>query len=130
VLGEATLTFHQTPGHTPGVTSTEFYVFDNGTPHRALLVGGSGARNNEFKDALYTARLFAAMDVEVAVMNHSWLGESTFPHGGIFERAQNLANRKPGDPHPFVDPASWREWVEAGRERSAAGLAAQRAASR
>nr|TFG52952.1 MAG: MBL fold metallo-hydrolase [Hyphomicrobiales bacterium] len=124
VLGEATLTIHHTPGHTPGVTSTEFYVYDNGRPYRALLVGGSGARNNEFEDALYTSRLFGAMDIDVAVMNHSWLGESTFPRGGIFERAQLLATRKPGDPHPFVDPDSWREWVEAGRERSAAGLEA------
>ena len=126
-LGETTLTIHQTPGHTPGVTSAEFYVYDNGTPHRAIFVGGSGARNNEFEDAVYTSRLFAAMDVDVALLNHSWLGESTFPHGGIFERAQRLKTRRPGEPHPFVDPDSWDEWVEAGRVRSAAGLEAQRA---
>jgi len=124
ILGEATLTIHQTPGHTPGVTSTEFYVFDNGTPHRALLIGGSGARNNAFTDALYTSRLFAAMDIDVPVMNHSWLGVSTFPRGGIFERAQTLSIRQTGDLHPFVDPVSWREWVEAGRERNAIGLEA------
>ncbi len=127
VLGETTLTIHHTPGHTPGVTSTEFYVYDNGTPHRALLIGGSGARNNEYEDAVYTSRLFAAMDIDVAVMNHSWLGVSTFPRGGIFERAQTLSTRQTGDPHPFVDSESWREWVEAGRERNAAGLEAKQA---
>ena len=127
VLGESTLTIHQTPGHTPGVTSVEFYVYDNGTPHRAIFVGGSGARNNAFEDAVYTSRLFGAMDIEVALLNHSWLGESTFPNGGIFERAQELATRQPGEPHPFVDPDSWDEWVEAGRARNAAGLEALRA---
>ncbi len=127
VLGESTLTIHHTPGHTPGVTSTEFYVYDNGTPHRALLIGGSGARNNEYEDAVYTSRLFGAMDIDVAVMNHSWLGVSTFPRGGIFERAQTLSTRQTVDPHPFVDPESWREWVEAGRERNATGLEAKQA---
>jgi len=128
VVGETTLTIHKTPGHTPGATSAEFYVYDNGTPHRAVFVGGSGARNDEYEDAVYTSRLFAAMDgVEVALLNHSWLGESTFPNGGIFERAQLLAQRGAGDPHPFVDAESWTEWVRAGQERNLAGLAAQQA---
>lgn len=127
VLGGTTVTIHQTPGHTPGVTSAEFYVYDNGTPHRAAFVGGSGARNDAFEDAVYTSRLFAAMEIDVAVLNHSWLGVSTFPNGGIFERAEGLATRQPGEPHPFVDPVSWKAWVEAGRERNAAGLEALRA---
>jgi metallo-beta-lactamase class B len=127
-LGETTLTIHHTPGHTPGVTSAEFYVYDHGTPHRAIFVGGSGARNNQYEDAVYTSRLFSAMDgVEVALLNHAWLGESTFPNGSIFERAQTLAERGASDPNPFVDPDSWREWVRAGLERAEAGLAAQRA---
>jgi metallo-beta-lactamase class B len=128
VLGETTLTIHQTPGHTPGVTSAEFYVYDNGTPHRAIFVGGSGARNNAYEDAVYTSRLFTAMEgMEVAFLNHGWLGESTFPNGSIFERAEALANRQPGEPNPFVDPASWNQWVSQGLERAEEGLAAQQA---
>jgi metallo-beta-lactamase class B len=124
VLGETTLTIHQTPGHTPGVTSAEFYAYDTGIPHRAIFVGGSGARNNAFEDAVYTSRLFSAMEgIEVALLNHSWLGESTFPNGGIFERAERLANRGQGDPNPFVDSASWVQWVRDGQERAQAGLA-------
>ena len=130
VLGDTTLTIHHTPGHTPGTTSAEFYVYDNGTPHRAIFVGGSGARNNEYEDAVYTSRLFSAMEgMEVALLNHSWLGESTFPNGGIFERAERLAERGPGEPHPFVDPESWREWVRAGQERNQAGLQALQASA-
>lgn len=127
-LGETTLTIHHTPGHTPGVTSAEFYVYDNGTPHRAIFVGGSGARDNAYEDAVYTYRLFSAMEgMEVALLNHSWLFQSTYPNGAILERAKLLADRQPGDPNPFVDPESWTEWVHDGQERAQAGLAALRA---
>jgi hypothetical protein len=33
----------------------------------------------------------------------------------VFERAQVLAKRKPGEPHPFVDNAAWRQWLETAR---------------
>ena len=32
---------------------------------------------------------------------HSWLNDFPYANGGILERAQKLAQRKPGDPHPF-----------------------------
>ncbi len=122
VLGDTTLKIHQTPGHTPGVTSVEFTVYDNGTPHPALFVGGSGARNDAYEDAMKTSDLFMSLDVEVALLNHSWLGTSTFPNGSIFERAEILKARGPGDSHPFVDRDSWNEWVAQGRVRVLAGL--------
>jgi hypothetical protein len=30
----------------------------------------------------------------------------------VFERAQKLATRKPGEPHPLVDNATWRQWLK------------------
>jgi hypothetical protein len=35
-----------------------------------------------------------------------WQDPNGYPGRGIHERAKKLANRKPGDPHPFVDPAT------------------------
>jgi hypothetical protein len=37
------------------------------------------------------------------------------PGGGVFERAQTLAQRKPGDAHPFVDNAARRQWLVTAR---------------
>src|SRR5262249_3873001 len=39
-LGPTTMTVYETPGHTPGVVSLEFTVFDNGVPHKAFVFGG------------------------------------------------------------------------------------------
>ena len=111
-LGATTLKFHHHPGHTPGVLSAEFTVHDNGTPHKAFWQGGGGSRGGlaGAQQAMETAkRLGELQGVEVFVMIHSWL---PYPNGGVFERAQLLAKRKPGDPNPFVDPASFAEYVQ------------------
>ena len=45
-------------------------------------------------------------------MIHSWLAPTyVYPGGNIFERAQKLAQRRPGEPNVFVDPASWTQFV-------------------
>jgi hypothetical protein len=110
-LGATSLKFHQHPGHTPGVLSAEFTVYDNGTPHKAFWQGGGGSRGGlaGAQQAMETAKRLAELQgIEVFVMIHSWL---PYPNGGVFERAQLLAKRKPGDPNPFVDPASFAEYV-------------------
>jgi hypothetical protein len=50
-------------------------------------------------------------DVQVGLLIHSWLANSTYPNGGTFERMVKLQSRKPGEPNPFVDPASWQAWM-------------------
>ena len=52
-------------------------------------------------------KLNAVQGVQVYLMTHSWQPPNGYPGGGILERAKLLATRKAGDPHPFVDPASW-----------------------
>ena len=54
--------------------------------------------------------------IEVVVMIHSWSGNVNnpaggYPGGGVLERALLLKDRKPGDPHPFVDPAAWTQFI-------------------
>ncbi len=121
-LGATTLKFHHHPGHTPGVLSAEFTVYDNGAPHKAFWQGGGGSRGGlaGAQQAMETAkRLRELQGVEVFVMIHSWL---PYPNGGVFERAQLLAKRKPGDPNPFVDPASFAEYVQRNQANAARTL--------
>ena len=39
-VGDTTVKMYVTPGHTPGVASMEFTVYDGGVPHKAFLFGG------------------------------------------------------------------------------------------
>lgn len=108
-LGRTRLRFMETPGHTPGVLSTRFTVYDNGYPHDAFLFGGVGL-NFEGVERTETyirslQRLIQLENIEVNIPNHPESGE-------IFERYEILLDRKDGDPHPFVDPESWSAWLD------------------
>src|SRR5258708_22359052 len=35
----------------------------------------------------------------------------TYPNGARFERRVGRRSRRPGEPNPFVDPASWQQWL-------------------
>jgi metallo-beta-lactamase class B len=115
-LGNTSLKVYKLPGHTPGSPSFEFTVSDGGKPHKAFLFGGPGPRNGVSGGEQFLAsvnRIAAELqDVQVAVNVHSWLTSYPYPNGGLLERAQKLAQRKPGEPHPFVDSASWRQWLK------------------
>jgi metallo-beta-lactamase class B len=124
-LGETTVKFYHHPGHTPGVLSGEFTVFDNGTPHKALWQGGGGSRGGlaAAQQAVETTNRLAAMPgIEVLVMIHSWSAPNGYPGGGVLERAQLLTERKPGAPHPFVDPAAWTQFISQAKVRAAKTL--------
>jgi len=129
-LGNTTLKFYKHPGHTAGSLSAEFTVYDNGTPHKAIMFGGPGPRGGvagaqQFLDS--TNRVAAIPGIEVAVHVHSWLTSYPYPNGGILERAQKLAQRKTGEPHPFVDAESWRAWTKMAQEGAVKYLEEQKA---
>jgi metallo-beta-lactamase class B len=116
-LGKTELKVYKLPGHTPGSASFAFTVFDNGRPHKALVLGGPGQRNGveggtQFLESIRRLkREFSDIDVPVHV--HSYLNTYPAPGGGtIFEPARLLAQRKPGQPHPFVDNKAWRAWLD------------------
>ena len=98
-----------TPGHTPGVLSTSFTVYDKGYPHAAVLFGGAGLnfdgveRTQSYIDSI--AFLQSLPGVEVNIPNHADSAE-------VFERAEALLERKPDAPHPFVDPEGWSVWLD------------------
>jgi hypothetical protein len=70
-----------------------------------------------------TDRLAQMPGIEVLVMIHSWAGGNApgpgYPGGGVLERAQLLATRKVGDPHPFVDPAAWTQFIKRSQANAA-----------
>jgi metallo-beta-lactamase class B len=129
-LGDTTLKLYVTPGHTPGVMSTEFTVFDNGVPHKAFYSGGLGGRDGVkgFEDAVKSsARVAQIQGIEVYLANHGWNPGTDYPNGSLFERFQKLAARKPGEPNPFVDPASWKTNIAEAQARIKKGLEEERA---
>jgi metallo-beta-lactamase class B len=107
-LGDTTLTFTHTTGHTPGTMSTIFAVKDNGKPHVAALWGGTGFNFTITADrpAVYwydayirSAQRFreaaAKAGADVFLSNHpSWDGSDA--------KMAALAKRSPDAPHPYV----------------------------
>ena len=128
-LGDTTLKLYKTPGHTPGVMSAEFTVFDNGVPHKAFYSGGLGGRDGVkgFEQAVQSsARVAAIQGIDVYLPNHGWNPGTDYPNGSLFERFPKLLARKPGEPNPFVDPASWKQNIDQSQERIKRGLEAER----
>lgn len=120
-LGDTTLILHNTPGHTPGVLSVEFTAYDNGTPHRTFFSGGTGGRGGieAFEAAVAsTSRVTQIPNIEVFLPNHAWNAGNPYPGGSVFERAERLAHRRPGDPNPFVDGTAWTQWITRAHERN------------
>lgn len=125
-LGDTTIMFYVTPGHTEGVLSMAFEVRDGNRTHNAFMFGGMGLNfSGVDRTELYLASVdrVQAMDgIEVNITNHESAGR-------IFERADALANRRPGDPHPFVDPAGFYAWLDSLEENAEAKLVEERAAA-
>ena len=76
-LGDTTIKFYVTPGHTPGCLSMEYTVFDGGKPYKALTLGGSGLPGVEDL-ATYTQshqRMRALPDVQVMLSDHPYMAD-------------------------------------------------------
>ncbi len=84
-LGDTTLDFEITPGHTPGTTSIRVFLEDL---ERIRLIPG----------------------IEVQITNHFDIHATGAPN--LFERAALLANREPGEPHPWVAPDDFHRWLD------------------
>lgn len=138
-LGDTTLKLYKTPGHTPGVISIEFTAYDKGVPHKAFYSGGTGGRDGVkgYEEAVASStRISQINGIDVFLPNHGWNPGTDYPNGSLFERFPKLAARKAGEPNPFVDAASWRQFITTAVARNKAGLekekekAAQPAAGR
>ena len=101
-LGDTRVELFKTPGHTEGVLTMRYTVFDGDDAHTAVTLGGvglnfSGVERTEKYISSYQRLQDMAEGVSVSLPNHAHMGQ-------VFERAAQLAERQPGDPHPFVDP--------------------------
>jgi metallo-beta-lactamase class B len=113
-LGDTTITMYNTPGHTLGTISTVIPVKDHGTPHVAVSWGGTAFnwmagpaayitpdRPAKFWFQTYSdsARRFkqiaAAAGADVLISNHTIFD-------GSKTKLPALAQRKAGDPNPYV----------------------------
>ncbi len=129
-LGGETLTFYKHPGHTPGSLTATFTVFDNGAPHKAILFGGPGPRNGVVGGQQFVEsvdRVAQIPDIDVHVQIHSWLASYPYTNGGILEREIKLKARKPGEPHPFVSAADWKQWLVEARAGGVKNLEMEKA---
>src|SRR2546430_6689485 len=73
--GDTTIKFYVTPGHTPGVTSIEFPVFDQGKRYKAFMFGGMGTNTvNGIRSAEQfvnsVKRVMAVPDGQGNITNH------------------------------------------------------------
>jgi metallo-beta-lactamase class B len=102
-LGETTVTMYITPGHTAGTVSTLIPVRDGRAPHLAAAWGGTsidGPRTAQgFQTYIKSAERFrdvaAKAGADVILSNHT-------NYDGSKIKLPAMANRKPGDPHPYV----------------------------
>ena len=120
-LGDTTLRFHITPGHTPGVLSMEFPVFDGELQYKAFAFNGAGLGREPTVDLINAyigsiERVRSIPGIEVNIANHPFLWD-------VFGRAEQLESRASGDPHPFVAPAEIQDWLSGLSEQAHQALA-------
>ncbi len=123
-IGDTTFTFYHTPGHTLGTMSIVFDVHDGEDTFRAITFGGAGLnfqgvdRTEMYLKTIHRMQNFEGL--EVSIPNHASMGN-------VFERADQLAKRKPGEPHPFVAPDDLRAYWVTLIENAEQKLAAEKA---
>jgi len=124
-LGNMTLTFYITPGHTPGTVSMLVPVTDHGQPHLLSFWGGSAIPR-----ALGPSGQVGRMDSGILAYKQSFerflkLGEDAGADGyianhpyrdltfvdGKNDRITKNAARKPGDPSPFIDRGTYIRYM-------------------
>lgn len=107
-VGNTTIYFYVTPGHTLGVLSMAFPVREGMSTYKAFLFGGVGLNFTGVEQTqLYLQsvdRLLRLKDIQVNITNHP-------SQGKIFERQALLTQRKTGEPNPFVDPIAFQAWL-------------------
>lgn len=100
-LGDTTVRFYATPGHSPGTISALIGTTDNGAPHVAALFGGLGTpKSDTGKRTLVGSlnrwkKLSAAAGVDTLIANHQ--GQDS-----AVEKLELLRIRRARDPNPFV----------------------------
>ena len=109
-LGNTTISFMETPGHTKGTISFFFKTEENGNIYRVGMFGGAGANTmvreqfdydgcrEGYRNSLHRLR---KENVDVFIGNHVWNNDT-----------ENKGIRKcSGDENPFIDSQLWLEFL-------------------
>jgi len=127
-LGDTTVRFVATPGHTPGTISSLIPLEDGESTHLGALWGGT-AMNFLTPEGIEVYRgsltRFRAIDpaIDVVLSNHAYAD-------GAELKMAALAERGPGDSHPFVvGNAAFQDWLDVIEGCSEQWLAVKRAAA-
>ena len=127
-VGDATLTAHLTPGHTPGCTTWTMKVKDEGRPldvvfhcSTTILPGVTLRGNTKYpqinEDFKHTFEVLHSLPCDV------FLG----PHGSFFGLEEKSARLRKGEkPNPFVDPKGYRQFVDHGEQSYLQKLAGEK----
>ncbi len=100
-LGDVTLTFYLTPGHSDGTISTIFKTTDHGAPHVVGFFGGLGSphtasnRNTIIKSVNRWRSIAAAAGVDTLIANHQGQDYAV-------ENLEYIKIRRETDRNPFV----------------------------
>lgn len=112
VVGDTTLQFYITPGHTPGTVSTIFTVTDQGQRHVVGFHGGTGGGRDAqgLRASLVSGArwrdLTAKAGVDVLIANHPL-------HDRGIENNELLRSRLPGQTNPYVvGKASYQRYMQ------------------
>jgi metallo-beta-lactamase class B len=127
-LGDTSIKMYITPGHTAGVTSLEFPVYDQGKQYKAFVLGGMGLNtvNGVRATQQYiegVRRVMTMPDIHVNIQNHT-------PAAQLKDRSAKLAARKAGDPHPYVDAEGFKAMLKSQLASAEKKLEAEKAANR
>jgi metallo-beta-lactamase class B len=116
-LGDTTLTARLTPGHTPGCTSWELTVEEDGEQYNALIICSFGANANYVlvgenttypnivENYRYTYARARAINVDVFLGSHGFF----YNMAQKYEKLQNL---QPGEPNPYIDSTGYLQHVD------------------
>ena len=114
-LGNTTIRFVHTPGHTPGTMSLFFNITDGEKTYKAGMFGGAGhntlvkaylEKYNISRDVRDTFRksIFKIRDEEVEVFVGNHVGNNN-TEGKILMLSSCEKN-------PFIDPAEWKKFLD------------------
>ncbi|MDO6415008.1 MBL fold metallo-hydrolase [Sphingomonas sp. BIUV-7] len=122
-LGDTSIRFYVTPGHTPGTLSAIFAVTDHGQKHIVGFNGGTGGGRDEagLRASIPAfgrwAELTKAAGVDTLIANHPL-------HAETLEREELIRHALPGDPNPFVIGAdTYQRYVRVQQECARVQLA-------
>lgn len=132
-LGDQVLRVYETPGHTWGTASYTFTVKDGSQSYRAVTVGGLGL--NAIENSKQVEGFIASVDRMAQLLDSprdpAQVHLTTHPFSnGLTEAAARLKGRRPGEPHPLVDPAGFRAQLVQLRAGAVERLEVERKAGR